>query len=63
MPESITGYGDVPMTVQAMKAGAGEFLTRPFGDDVLLGRAVSALEKGAEKDMVKIWSNEKEMAS
>ena len=34
----ITGYGDVPMTVQAMKAGAVEFLTKPFGDDVLLKR-------------------------
>src|SRR6266849_1640528 len=32
----ITGFGDVPMTVQAMKAGAAEFLTKPFGDDVLL---------------------------
>ena len=32
----ITGYGDVPMTVQAMKAGAVEFLTKPFNDDVLL---------------------------
>jgi FixJ family two-component response regulator len=32
----ITGYGDVPMTVRAMKAGAIEFLTKPFGDDVLL---------------------------
>src|SRR5229473_3255819 len=31
----ITGYGDVPMTVQAMKAGAVEFLTKPFGDEVL----------------------------
>src|SRR5215831_17278485 len=31
----ITGYGDVPMTVQAMKAGAVEFLTKPFSDDVL----------------------------
>ena len=34
----ITGYGDVPMTVQAMKAGAVEFLTKPFGDEVLLER-------------------------
>ena len=34
----ITGHGDVPMTVQAMKAGAVEFLTKPFKDDVLLGR-------------------------
>jgi FixJ family two-component response regulator len=31
----ITGYGDVPMTVQAMKAGAVEFLTKPFGEDAL----------------------------
>jgi FixJ family two-component response regulator len=33
----ITGHGDVPMTVQAMKAGAVEFLTKPFNDDVLVG--------------------------
>ena len=33
----ITGNGDVPMSVQAMKAGAIEFLTKPFRDDVLLG--------------------------
>ena len=32
----ITGHGDVPMSVQAMKAGAVEFLTKPFKDDVLL---------------------------
>src|SRR6476659_7023627 len=32
----ITGYGDIPMTVQAMKAGAFEFLTKPFDDEVLL---------------------------
>ena len=36
----ITGYGDVPRTVQAMKAGAIEFLTKPFDDEVLL-RAIS----------------------
>jgi FixJ family two-component response regulator len=41
----ITGYGDVPTTVQAMKAGAVEFLTKPFGDDVLLN-AVLAHEAG-----------------
>ena len=33
----ITGYGDVPMSVRAMKGGATEFLMKPFGDDVLLG--------------------------
>src|SRR5882762_10385811 len=32
----ITGHGDIPMTVRAMKAGAVEFLTKPFSDDVLL---------------------------
>ena len=41
----ITGHGDVPMTVQAMKAGAVEFLTKPFGDDVLLGAIRNALER------------------
>src|SRR6266403_1025249 len=41
----ITGYGDVPMTVQAMKAGAVEFLTKPFSDDVLLSAIRHALER------------------
>jgi FixJ family two-component response regulator len=41
----ITGYGDVPMTVQAMKAGAVEFLTKPFGDNVLLSAIRHALDR------------------
>jgi FixJ family two-component response regulator len=41
----ITGYGDVPKTVQAMKAGAVEFLTKPFGDDVLLTAIRHAIER------------------
>ncbi len=41
----ITGHGDVPMTVQAMKAGAVEFLTKPFNDDVLLAAIRAALER------------------
>lgn len=41
----ITGHGDVPMTVRAMKAGAIEFLTKPFGDDALLGAIEHALER------------------
>jgi FixJ family two-component response regulator len=41
----ITGHGDVPMTVQAMKAGAAEFLTKPFGDEVLLGAIGSAIKR------------------
>jgi FixJ family two-component response regulator len=51
----ISGYGDVPMTVQAMKAGAVEFLTKPFDNAVLLSairygleRSRSALTQAAE---------------
>ncbi|SRR5260221_8676369 len=52
----ISGHGDIPMTVQAMKAGATEFLTKPFHDDVLLSaieqaveRSRAALDREAEK--------------
>jgi len=41
----LTGHGDIPMTVRAMKAGAVEFLTKPFGDEVLLNAIHSALER------------------
>jgi FixJ family two-component response regulator len=41
----ITGYGDVPMTVQAMKAGAVEFMTKPFSDDTLLSAIRSAITR------------------
>ena len=41
----ITGYGDVPTTVRAMKAGAVEFLTKPFSDDALLDAIRNAIEK------------------
>jgi FixJ family two-component response regulator len=41
----ITGFGDVPMTVQAMKAGAVEFLTKPFDYDVLLKAIRNAIER------------------
>jgi len=41
----ITGHGDVPMTVQAMKAGAVELLTKPFNDNVLLTAIRAALER------------------
>jgi FixJ family two-component response regulator len=41
----ITGHGDVPMSVRAMKAGAVEFLTKPFSGDVLLDAIRGALER------------------
>jgi FixJ family two-component response regulator len=41
----ITGYGDVPMTVRAMKAGAVEFLTKPFSDDALLDAIRHAIDR------------------
>ncbi|MCM3903354.1 MAG: response regulator transcription factor [Pyrinomonadaceae bacterium] len=44
----ITGHGDIPMSVQAMKAGAVEFLTKPFRDQDLL----DAIEQATERDRV-----------
>jgi FixJ family two-component response regulator len=44
----LTGYGDVPMTVRAMKAGAAEFLTKPFSDDVLLAAVRGAVERARD---------------
>jgi FixJ family two-component response regulator len=41
----ITGYGDVPLTVRAMKAGAVEVLTKPYDDDVLLDAIADALAR------------------
>src|SRR5262252_3691316 len=41
----ITGYGDVPKSVQAMKRGAVEFLTKPFNDEILLTAIRQALDK------------------
>jgi FixJ family two-component response regulator len=52
----ITGHGDIPMTVQAMKRGAIEFLTKPFNDQdlidaVQLGLARDRVRREAEKDL------------
>jgi FixJ family two-component response regulator len=41
----LTGYGDVPMSVRAMKAGAVEFLTKPFRDEVMLGAVQQAIDR------------------
>jgi RNA polymerase sigma factor (sigma-70 family) len=45
----ITGHGDIPMSVRAMKAGAIEFLTKPFRDQDLLDAVRIALEKDRER--------------
>jgi FixJ family two-component response regulator len=44
----ITGHGDVPMSVQAMKAGAVEFLTKPFENEVLLEAIQGAIERSRD---------------
>ncbi|WP_321938696.1 response regulator transcription factor [Paraburkholderia sp. J8-2] len=44
----ITGHGDVPMTVKAMKAGAVEFLTKPFNDETLLDAIHDAIARSRE---------------
>jgi len=44
----ITGHGDIPRTVRAMKAGAVEFLTKPFADDVLLQAIRRAINRSGE---------------
>lgn len=47
----LTGHGDIPMTVQAMKAGAVDFFTKPVRDQTLLDAIVAALERdAAERD-------------
>jgi FixJ family two-component response regulator len=45
----ITGYGDIPMTVRAMKAGAVEFLTKPFREQELLDAVQIALERDRKR--------------
>jgi len=45
----LTGFGDIPMTVQAMKAGAAEFLTKPFSNESLLRAIKNAIERSRLK--------------
>src|SRR5262250_3348824 len=44
----ITGHGDIPMTVRAMKAGASEFLTKPFRDNELLNAVEQAINRSRQ---------------
>jgi len=45
----ITGHGDIPMTVRAMKGGAVDFLTKPFRDQELLDAVVGAIDKDRKR--------------
>jgi len=49
----ITGHGDIPMTVRAMKAGAIEFLTKPFHDEDLLNAVEQAIHRGRQIEQLK----------
>jgi len=53
----ITGYGDIPMTVKAMKSGAAEFLTKPFRDQDLL----DAIHQALDRDRM-VYQHESELA-
>ena len=58
----LTGYGDIPTTVQAMKAGAAEFFTKPFDTDALLGAIREAISRSEaalreEAEMQKLREN------
>jgi FixJ family two-component response regulator len=48
----ITGHGDIPMSVQAMKAGAIDFLTKPFRDQTLLDAVTTAIERDVAQMVV-----------
>jgi len=53
----ITGYGDIPMGIQAMKRGAIDFLPKPFDDEALLRAVEQALARAADH-----WQKRNEMA-
>ncbi|TGU03692.1 response regulator, partial [bacterium M00.F.Ca.ET.156.01.1.1] len=45
----LTGYGDIPMSVQAMKAGAVDFLTKPVRDQTLLDAVIEGIKRDVEQ--------------
>lgn len=48
----MTGYGDIPMTVRAMKAGATDFITKPFSDSIMLDAVENAIRLDGERRRV-----------
>ncbi|MGX1333985.1 FixJ family two-component response regulator [Bradyrhizobium elkanii] len=54
----MTGHGDIPMTVRAMKAGAVDFLTKPFRDQDMLDAVTTAIERDRNRrDEAKVLAN------
>jgi DNA-binding NtrC family response regulator len=56
----MTGYGDIPMSVRAMKAGAVEFMTKPFRDEDLLSAVDQAIKRGRQIEQLKIQPTQKQ---
>ena len=59
----LTGHGDIPMSVQAMKRGAVDFLTKPVNDDDLLKAIHAALERDRRQRQVRAEGREREVAA
>jgi FixJ family two-component response regulator len=54
----MTGHGDIPMSVRAMKAGAVDFLTKPFRDQDMLDAVVAAIERDRERRRIEKEASE-----